>query len=64
MWRRRITRTATRKLMLGSVQKVRQGMLVHMHSLTWSHGQASVEWGYSVNKEIEVENLLKHSLAA
>ena len=64
MWRRRVTRTATRKLKLGSVQKVRRGMLVQMHSLTWSHGQASVEWGYSVNKEIEVENLLEHSLAA
>ena len=50
--------------MLGSVQKVRRGMLVQMHSLTWSHGQASVEWGYSVNKEIEVENLLEHSLVA
>ena len=64
MWRRRVTRTATRKLMLGSVQKVRRGMLVQMHSLTWSHGQASVERGYSVNKEIEVENLREHSLVA
>ena len=27
-----------------------------------SHGQASVEWGFSVNKEIEVENLPEHSL--
>ena len=26
--------------------------------LLLSHGQASVEWGFSVNKEIEVENLL------
>ena len=32
--------------------------------LLLSHGQASVEWGFSVNKEIEVENLLKHSLVA
>ena len=28
------------------------------------HGQASVERGYSVNKEIEVENLREHSLVA
>ena len=28
--------------------------------VTWP----SVEWGYSVNKEIEVENLLEHSLVA
>ena len=66
MWRRRVTRTATRKLMLGSVQKVCRGMLVQIITtyVTWSHGQASVEWGYSVNKEIEVENLLEHSLVA
>ena len=32
--------------------------------LLLSHGQASVERGFSVNKEIEVENLLKHSLVA
>ena len=32
--------------------------------LLLSHGQASVELGFSVNKEIEVENLLKHSLVA
>ena len=50
--------------MLGSVQKVHRRMLVQMHSLTRSHGQASVEWGYSVNKEIEVENLLELSLVA
>lgn len=29
-----------------------------------SHGQASVERGFSVNKEIEVENLPEHSLVA
>ena len=29
-----------------------------------SHGQASVGLGFSVNKEIEVENLLEHSLVA
>ena len=32
--------------------------------LLLSHGQASVEWGFSVNKEIEVENLHEHSLVA
>jgi len=32
--------------------------------LVLSHGQASVEWGFSVNKEIEVENLHEHSLVA
>lgn len=32
--------------------------------LVLSHGQASVEQGFSVNKEIEVENLREHSLAA
>ena len=39
MWRRRVTRTATRKLMLGSVQKVRWGMLVQnafFDLVTWS----------------------------
>ena len=30
--------------------------------LLLSHGQASVERGFSVNKETEVENLLEHSL--
>ena len=32
--------------------------------LVVSHGQASVEKGFSVNKEIEVENLHEHSLVA
>ena len=32
--------------------------------LVLSHGQASVERGFSVNKEIEVENLQEHSLVA
>ena len=32
--------------------------------LVLSHGQASVERGFSVNKEIEVENLHEHSLVA
>ena len=32
--------------------------------LVLSHGQASVEQGFSVNKEIEVENLHEHSLVA
>jgi len=32
--------------------------------LVLSHGQASVEWGFPVNKEIEVENLREHSLVA
>lgn len=32
--------------------------------LVLSHGQASVERGFSVNKEIEVENLREHSLVA
>ena len=32
--------------------------------LVLSHGQASVERGFSVNKEIEVENLPEHSLVA
>lgn len=32
--------------------------------LMLSHGQASVERGFSVNKEIEIENLSEHSLVA
>lgn len=32
--------------------------------LVLSHGQASVELGFSINKEIEVENLHEHSLVA
>ena len=32
--------------------------------LVLSHGQATVERGFSVNKEIEVENLHEHSLVA
>ena len=32
--------------------------------LVFSHGQSSVERGFSVNKEIEVENLHEHSLVA
>lgn len=33
-------------------------------SLVLSHGQASVERGFSVNKEVRVENLKEHSLVA
>lgn len=33
-------------------------------SLVLSHGQASVERGFSVNKEVMVENLKEHSLVA
>jgi len=29
-----------------------------------SHGQVTVEWGFSVNKEVEVENLRHQSLVA
>ena len=29
-----------------------------------SHGQASVEWGFSVNKEIATSNLMEHNLIA
>ena len=32
--------------------------------LVLSHGQASVQQGFSVNKETEVENLHEHSLVA
>lgn len=32
--------------------------------LVLSHGQASVERGFSINKEVEVENLKEHSLIA
>ena len=32
--------------------------------LVFSHGQASAERGFSVNKKIEVENLHEHSLVA
>ena len=32
--------------------------------LVLSHGQASVERGFCVNKEIDIENLREHSLAA
>ena len=32
--------------------------------LVLSHGQASVERGFSVNKEVEVENLMKQSVVA
>lgn len=32
--------------------------------LVFSHGQASVERGFSVNKEVKVENLHEHSLVA
>ena len=32
--------------------------------LVLSHGQASVERGFSVNKELEVENLANQSLVA
>ena len=32
--------------------------------LVLSHGQARVERGFSVNKEVEVENLKEHTLVA
>ena len=32
--------------------------------LLLSHGQASVEWGFSVNKEIATSNLMEHNLIA
>jgi hypothetical protein len=38
--------------------------MVVQQILILSHGQASVERGFSINKEIEVENLLEESLVA
>ena len=35
-----------------------------MQLLLLSHGQASVEGGFSVNKEIATSNLMKHDLIA